>query len=170
MHFYCIFINCCQVFSTNIQTTVNIRIVFLTKQGLKETSFNTSSKVVFVIFNGFLVYETTFQSCEKQSSTQVLNLSFFEVKRMRKYIVSKTIEHQTKVLELLEELNYKWRIREKNTTFIPMKDFRFSANVLIFDTKECQLKFGHEQKLSEYLAERKMTETTYEELKRKVIL
>ena len=51
-----------------------------------------------------------------------------------------------------------------------MKDVRFGANVLIFDTKECQLKFGHEQKLSEYLAERKMTETTYEELKRKVIL
>ena len=95
---------------------------------------------------------------------------------MRKYIVSKTIEHQTKVLELLEELNYKWRIREKNTDFIPMKDVRFSANVLIFDTKDSQLKFGHEQKLSEYLAEteylaeRKMTETTYEKLKRKVIL
>lgn len=89
---------------------------------------------------------------------------------MRKYIVSKTIEHQTKVLELLEELNYKWRIREKNTDFIPMKDVRFSANVLIFDTKDSQLKFGHEQKLSEYLAERKMTETTYDELKRKVIL
>ena len=91
---------------------------------------------------------------------------------MIKYIVSKTIEHQSKVLELLEELNYKWRIREKNTTFIPMKDFRFSANVLIFDTKECQLKFGHEQKLSEYLADvnNKMTETTYEELKRKVII
>ena len=89
---------------------------------------------------------------------------------MRKYIVSKTIEHQTKVLELLEELNYKWRILEKNTNFIPMKDVRFGANVLIFDTKECQLKLGHEQKLSEYLAERKMTETTYEELKRKVIL
>ena len=93
---------------------------------------------------------------------------------MRKYIVSKTIEHQTKVLELLEELNYKWRIREKNTNFIPMKDVRFSANVLIFDTKDSQLKFGHEQKLSEYLAEnlaeRKMTETTYDKLKRKVIL
>lgn len=51
---------------------------------------------------------------------------------MIKYIVSKTIEHQTKVLELLEELNYKWRIREKNTNFIPMKDVRFGANVLIF--------------------------------------
>lgn len=51
-----------------------------------------------------------------------------------------------------------------------MKDVFFGANVLIFDTKECQLKFGNEQKLSEYLAERKMTETTYEELKRKVIL
>ena len=73
-------------------------------------------------------------------------------------------------MELLEELNYKWRIRETNTNFIPMKDVFFGANVLILDTKECQLKFGNEQKLSEYLAERKMTETTYEELKRKVIL
>ena len=80
---------------------------------------------------------------------------------MRKYIVSKTIEHQTKVLELLEELNYKWIIREKNTTFIPMKDFRFSANVLIFDTKECQLIFCQEKNYSKYLSKRKNKETTY---------
>ena len=39
----------------------------------------------------------------------------------QKYIISKTSEHQIKVLHELEKLGYKWRSKEKPTEKVPLE-------------------------------------------------
>ena len=39
-----------------------------------------------------------------------------------KYIISNTVEHQTKILQQLEKLGYMWQSKKKPTNLIPLEE------------------------------------------------
>ena len=83
-------------------------------------------------------------------------------------IISETVEHQIKVLQILEKLGYKWRTQHKPTEIVPLK-INSKQHVIYLDVKSKRLSVSDLDFLKTY----QTTEITYDELLRqnkKVIL
>ena len=91
-----------------------------------------------------------------------------------KYIISNTVEHQIKVLKLLENLGCMWQPKKKPTKLIPLKIYEDDPHMerqVIYIDEDKKLSYSGIRYLREH--QKEFVETTYEELLRqnkKVIL
>ena len=93
------------------------------------------------------------------------------------YIISENVDHQIKVLQLLERLGYLWQLDKKPTELVPLEE-RADNKVIYMelDTKTlsyCDLEYLEHLEEVYWKKKQKNEEITYEELLRqnkKVIL